>query len=72
MYSIAHDHSTPNLISIVAPAYNEEDGLEEFVRHLDAVMISGAAVLREKSDKLLLRHIGRLVLNVAVVTRDLT
>ena len=39
---IAHDRSTPDLISIVAPAYNEEDGLEEFVRHLDAVMISSA------------------------------
>ncbi|HJR21337.1 MAG TPA: glycosyltransferase family 2 protein [Dongiaceae bacterium] len=27
-----------DLISIIAPAYNEEDGLEEFVRRIDAVM----------------------------------
>jgi glycosyltransferase involved in cell wall biosynthesis len=35
-----------DLISIVAPAYNEEDGLAEFVRRIDAVM-TGSALLYE-------------------------
>ncbi len=32
----------PDLISIVAPAYNEEEGLGEFARRIDLVMSGGA------------------------------
>ena len=38
MHTIAHNHRRSDLISIVAPAYNEEEGLEEFVRRIDDVM----------------------------------
>jgi glycosyltransferase involved in cell wall biosynthesis len=40
MPTISHSPSQKksNLISIVAPAYNEEEGLEEFVRRIDTVI----------------------------------
>jgi glycosyltransferase involved in cell wall biosynthesis len=38
MHTFKQNGQRSDLISIVAPAYNEEEGLDEFVRRIDAVM----------------------------------
>ena len=45
MQTFNHD---ADLISIVAPAYNEEEGLDEFVRRIDAVMTGRRLGLRDR------------------------